>query len=353
MSSPLSHLGLVLALMSVLAAPAACGGDEFTSTGGAGAAGSGGGGEGASGGVGASATAAASGGSGGEGASTGTCASSDEICLPAPAGWSGPVVVLEDTSAPLPCGGNWSNEVFTAYQGPIEAPSECSGCECAPPLDGGCEVPEVTVYQSNTCAAVKAVGSSGPGCTALPNLGGSGISAAPANPTPGDCFPNGGDLTEGPISWAAQARLCDGAPAGDACQGGTCYPAPEGDARVCVYRDGEHECPPGYSNQHALHHGALDERTCTACQCGPEEGAECAGMLYGYTASVPCDVANPDTGAQLIPQDDSCQDVAGSVWKHTRWQEGPRMPGACEPTGGEPGGEVTPVDPVTVCCRGS
>ena len=251
-------------------------------------------------------------------------------------GWTGPVVLLEETSEPLPCAGDWSNEVFEAYQGPIEAPFSCDACQCAVPLGGGCEVPEVTVYQTNSCSTVKAAGSSGPGCTALPSLGGPGLSAAPAMPTAGTCLPSGGELeAEGP-SWTALARVCDGPQAGDACEGGACYPAPEGSSRICVYRDGQHACPGAYPNQHAFHHGALDDRTCTACECGPEDGGECTGTLYGYSATIPCDSGSPGTGAIVVLQDGSCSFVPGSPWKETRWDAGPRTPGACDALAASP-----------------
>ncbi|MEJ7733093.1 MAG: hypothetical protein WKG00_28340 [Polyangiaceae bacterium] len=351
MSSSRSRLGLVVALTSVLAAPAACGGEEFTSDDAAGTAGPGGDGSGASGGGNATGTAASAGGAGGMGTSAGTCASSDEVCIDVPDAWSGPVVLLLDVGEPPACGGNWPIEDRATVQGPAVGEHSCSACECAAPTGGDCQSPAYTTYSNQSCTTKKDDGDAGSGCYQIPNSGGSGLIAQAALATPGDCLATGGDPIVAAPEWTARGRACAGATAGDACGGGTCYPAPEGDARICVYRSGEHNCPNSWSNQHVLYEDWDDERSCTACTCGEESGAVCPGTLYGYSVTA-CDASNPSASSVTLAQDGLCKFIPGNQIKQLYWLPGARVAGTCPAGSSEPEGEVMPVDPITYCCRG-
>ncbi len=142
---------------------------------------------------------------------------------------------------------------------------------------------------------------------------------------------------------------------------GSCMPKIEGlpsGYRSCIYRRGEHECPTAWSGERFVMYertadkpGWLEGRDCTPCSCGAPMGSACAGHLRTFEDSACSKLLSDD---QIASFGEQCtnyfppgpavgsKEITGLTY----------IPGFCEPTGGEPIGDVTP-DPgqaVTVCC---
>lgn len=93
-----------------------------------------------------------------------------------------------------------------------------------------------------------------------------------------------------PPEWDEQITTCKTDALGDTCgDGGVCAPTPPDgfESSLCIYMEGEQECPPGDFSEQFIHHsGVEDDRNCTYCGCGMA-AASCMGSLNVY-ASADC-----------------------------------------------------------------
>lgn len=90
-----------------------------------------------------------------------------------------------------------------------------------------------------------------------------------------------------------RAIVCD--PQGEPCDGGTCVSGP-----VCIWRDGEHECPGMFAVQTVVYGDAIvEEASCASCNCG-QNSALCEQATISLHDDAVCDnepIAVPDVYA--------------------------------------------------------
>jgi len=324
---------------------AACGGEDFSPEG-SGAASS----ASASSSSGNSGTGGGTAGSGAGGSATGgggpICAGS-AVCVPAaPDGWEGPTALWLGNDAPPECDSGWMT-ASTAHEGMVSGDVSCEACTCGVPSMEVCGVPAVTIYSSNSCGGIvnNVVPKANGGCTTIPST--FSMRATAAEATGGSCATQGGSPTLGEIKFENAALLCNEPKDSEACgKNGVCAPPAPAGGRLCVAKHGdEPSCPGEYPDRAVIYAGVADTRGCTACSCGAPKGATCVGVLGAYLAT---DCAG---NKAPIAQDGSCVNNNISTWTALSYVPGMYIPGACSPSGGVVTGEVSPMDPTTVCCH--
>lgn len=144
--------------------------------------------------------------------------------------------------------------------------------------------------------------------------------------------------------WDAAIRSCKVDDAGLACgDGGTCTPvAPEGfEAAMCVYKDGDNECPAGaYSNKLLFYSNFEDTRECSNCSCGAVQATCSAPMLV---------FEEPDCAGEPVGEvapGGACVQISGaSIAMDTDT-------GGCSVSDPSvPMGAAAPIGPFTFCCQ--
>ncbi len=136
---------------------------------------------------------------------------------------------------------------------------------------------------------------------------------------------------------------CDNA-ASEACL--PSLPPGEPEWRYCVRQAGIHECPQGngatFVHQYVAYDGFIDTRACTACECGAS-GGNCYGTLRTYAddACSTNEIVSYPVGSNMT----NCLNLAptGDSFGSKELTDVTYMPGACEPKGGEPIGDVVPI----------
>jgi hypothetical protein len=148
------------------------------------------------------------------------------------------------------------------------------------------------------------------------------------------------------VKWGKRAAICRApeAKSGGCEAGRQCVAEPGDDTKLCVYREGEHDCPGNKFEQRQLYYREVtDTRSCSACACsGPNcsytcsvfnaDDTSCASPIIKLTSAEQC--------VQVNPSADKLR-VGATI-------EGD---GACKASGGESGGGVSGSRPVTVCCE--
>jgi hypothetical protein len=148
------------------------------------------------------------------------------------------------------------------------------------------------------------------------------------------------------VKWSARVAGCEAVAAQRAgCEAGrVCVAKPSGDAKLCVYREDEHDCPAEMYTQRKVYYRDVDDsRSCSACTCdGPDckytwsvfnaTDTSCASPIIKLTSAGQC--------VQVNPSADKLR-VGATI-------EGD---GACTPGGGASSGGVSGSKPVTVCCE--
>ncbi len=275
-------------------------------------------------------------------AAPGDCSGS---CVEAPPdGWLGPVAAREgDVDASIPgCQGGFPDMVWSLY-GDLAADGACAcSCEfysqgCGPTtasfFEDGCGgLPDLAVMLHNSeCEVWFGPSVGGWSVEPAPHLGTCAAEATPALAEP---------------AFATQWRACGGAMFSEGCEGGLCAPAlPDGYDRLCVYREGEHTCPPGaYSVAETRYSSLEDTRSCDEadCACGPVEG-DCDTALK--LSSQNCEIPK-----KTVSQECTIASQIGSY--HLEAEPSPET--SCPPVADElaPDGDVQGLGPVTFCCTG-
>jgi len=114
---------------------------------------------------------------------------------------------------------------------------------------------------------------------------------------------------------------------------------------LCIRQSGDHDCPEPYTGKRIVHGGVDDQRGCD-CSCGAPAGAACTAETEVWSYSTSCS-GPPDA---TVSNDGACTEYNdgpvhnGSI-RYTATPSG----GAC-PAQGQPTGEITASDPMTICC---
>ena len=293
-----------------------------------------------------------------------------DTCAPQPDGWNGPALLRSGTKMDvLHCPADAPNVVYKG-NADLVATNECTACTCEASTGTCGLMTTVTFYLSDVaCMPSPIVYSYDP----PPNWDGSCVNDGPIakdmyntikigkHPLTDDkCAPSTPvpDVDAPSPDWETYAWAC-GSEGSPECDGKTCIPKDRtADGFVtCVHREGVHVCPQDYPVQQVFYDGFDDQRACSACECGPPVGSDCAGSLRLYedtecqdsTMILPTG-ASGNGGACLLGPN-----PAESTWWYPIGSKsaGPveYWPGTCPASGGEPVGEAVPTGPTTFCCR--
>jgi hypothetical protein len=263
----------------------------------------------------------------------------------APVGWFGPAIyarVLGGGPAP-DCPESFSAlgpSVLEGWNDPGPAICECS-CELSTPLTCSSYA-----YSHNT-ASCNTYNLYTPVTTMCVNANLTGWTQFYSNaqnfPT---CMQESSETFPPPV-WDAQIRSCKLAEdaTGQACgEGGTCLPtAPEGfESGLCIYKDGDNECPAGaYANKTLFHANFDDTRECSNCSCGSAT-ATCTAPLQVFEGT-DCEGAPL---AEIAPNSACTQVTGGSVAMASDDDGGCPVSSPAEPMGA-----IMPTGPFTFCCQ--
>ncbi|MGK3991654.1 hypothetical protein [Sorangium sp. So ce1024] len=304
-------------------------------------------------------------------------------CVPrAPLGWSEPALLwigppdqAPDCPAAAPSIGYEGHAGFTAAP-----PRACPACLCDPP-DASCELPAAWRAHASfpcgvpgaaetsfaapegwdgACTATNAV-AAGQVCDGA--LCAQSLEIPAPRVLPGSCTARSAEAPEGPGepapggSFALLARACTGTVLASCSDpGATCAPAPPaGDGAppegflTCIHHEGEQDCPATYPDRHVFHAGVEDTRGCAPCGCGEPSGGTCSVLASAFS-----DGACSDFVVGVVVSSDAplCSGIVPGTALGSRSASVIRFePGACEPTGGEPTGDVALLDAATFCCR--
>lgn len=289
---------------------------------------------------------------GDESESSGSPGSSDDGGVPAcegqcapevPQGWQGPVVVYDGADAAPPCPGEYPQVVHADQRAGLEEGAAVCECECGGVVGASCGAATLR-EEGNLCLAFVMNPDTyvlQPGaCTAINAPANDYSLTPPALQTAGSsCAPQATEAIDAP-SWDRHVRSC-GTAAGDACDGGTCFPGVPADHSMCIWVEGEAACPAGPWTQVLVTYAeAIDGRDCTACTCGAPTGS-CGGDAY---------LTNNGCAGNAVLVDvmpaGGCGDVGSAT--HGMWV--PEVDASCAPSGGALSGEIAVEGAVTYCC---
>ena len=312
--------------------------------------------------------------SGDDGPTTGepACENDPELlCLdPAPEGWVGPVAMSSDPALTQShCGGGYPELETTAFSG-FFAPADDCGCDCGSPHGGGCSGSadlglypmNFNIYHSlpfphNQVSNVQFCHTSGGTIDLADNVFTAVNQSLPSRfrldvqslaASGGECTP----ITTGSIpdaGFSERVDLCAPAELEPGCDDTVCVPkpAPPFEAGVCIWQEGNHECPAdaGYTERTVYHRNFEDTRSCSSCSCSAPSGscpdAE-ATLYFGYNF---VDVVTLEDGQCIMVASADHDEVTAARFYtgNPEWEP-------CQASQGGSNGEATPIEPITVCC---
>lgn len=316
-------------------------------------------------------------------------------CVPAPVGdqaglwekepialWIGPANQVPVKCPDAPSVGV-PNEKFRLFDQLVAAPATCLPCGCGVSKGGCSGVPETLELRAGKCAENGAMtipfhapanwdGS----CTNADSIAAGATCPAGSQtlctqsvhsvalPAPSD------DACEASASapaaalessWQIGALACEGNTEEDACGTDTvkayCVNHPGNPWLQCTYREGVHEkCPDNYKeSRHVLFpKEPVDDRGCSACQCGAPMGSACiGGLTLGMDSTCATELVTLQVGS-IGPM---CYDflVPGKAIASKAIVNREYVPGVCAVSGGQPVGSAAAdvKGAVTFCCRTS
>lgn len=288
----------------------------------------------------------------------GACTAPGAVCTSiVPPGWIGPLAVYAGSSAGAPACPTSMTQVLDMHEqmdGP--QPASCS-CSCGAPSGATCGAVDYYGYGApgcGTCVTSDIVLTPGlcswiaETCDAEPYTYSSFASERAASG--GQCAVIQAPPNVPPVTWETEVRACQptgvlttaGCGAGEVCS--PAGSAPFG-AAMCIAQAGDVACPAGpYSVKQVAYGGASDTRSCTACSCGPVEGAACSATLQ-FSNQPDCSQPFAVSGLPL-----SCGAITVGGFYGLVTTSGP-YGGACAVAGGGvPVGTAVPDQPTTLCC---
>ena len=274
--------------------------------------------------------------------------------------WIGP----EDQAPECPRG-----PTTVSYEGRTDlvAPVVCEACTCEPPT-GSCALPS-TIMASDAACGAQGVSTSfnapAPwdgtcdGTIQTPGGAANSLDIDPIVMTENGCAA-GPPIAAKVVSlhWETYARGCDvDLPKGPVDRS-ICLTddlAPPGFA-VCIYRDGEHDCPddPGtvFTERHIFYQGVQDDRQCSTCACGAPTGSLCTAQLAVYDGSNMTCLDPPLVSIPISSAKHTCFDITIPGQSLGSKSAGSMiyLPGTCLAMGADPSGNATKTEPSTLCC---
>ncbi len=275
--------------------------------------------------------------------SAAVCASA--CASPAPPRWTGPYfAAVTDPDAPASCP-NGYDEIAVGHAG-LEAAEPTCQCECEA-VGGGCQL-DYDFFSNPSCSL--SLGPSGllnPGACS-PQLA-SGLLSGYLRPSvvtaPSECTPSAVVDVPPPV-WDTVTTVCAPPQLPGDCGDELCVPVtPQGfQSPMCIFSDGDVPCPDGeYSQRSLAYRELLDERSCGACECQTTPGA-CSGQMI-----VNDDNACQDSSPTPFAADGSCQSVSVNGAFSISFQASGGET-SCAASTSPASGEVSRIDPFTICC---
>lgn len=288
------------------------------------------------------------------------CGRGSSCLTPGGSGWVGPVVVydLENGARGPVCPASTDSMNLDLFYGLAADPAECD-CSCLSPTGGGCGTTTLEFHgSSDDCSSLQesatvTAGVAGGACLdSFPGLG--FWRAAPLDYTGGACEVSATEEVPPPV-WAGRTTVCELEPESTSCSGGGgCYASVDPPWRVCLLREGIHECTwqDEYKQRELRWQSVDDNRECSACECGPTQG-QCEGDILLYDAEE-CYSSTPIA----IPTDGSCHGIETYLLSAAVPASDVACGGdcqsvvdaTCQPAGGAPIGKASPSEAVTLCC---
>lgn len=263
---------------------------------------------------------------------------------------------------------------YTGYEDFVDD-MQCAECECSSPT---CILPNaIGIDPQDSCmsdisdnyAAPKEWDGSCYSAGIIPAGSFSSFALPPA--TVSECIPSSGkpvgaptamaqrsNIVFGGVGFKGYAKACKGEVLGECPSGTTCVqnakpPPPQ--FQYCVLYTlpvddtALPECPVAFPERHLFYRDLEGKRECAPCQCSEPVGSQCVAAISAYQ----------DPGCSDVPAP-FFENIAGEGcwWPTMQWPLGAisakwsvDAPGKCEPSGGEPVGEIKPVDPSVFCCK--
>lgn len=305
--------------------------------------GNGGGGSGGSGGGGG--IAGMGGAAGAGGMPLGPCPTDTHRCaVPAPEGWSAPSAIVDGVPAP-DCPSGYPTLVMDAHDDVAGAPATC-GCQCG---DGEVLCGDLVVFYRFSCGQPLGpdVASGAPDkCLAATPKQNSAVAifdeqAGPCPPIP--------SVALDPPTFQTHSRACATASVDGVCENGlVCTPEVIPPFRLCVTRDGDFPCPPGYPDRAVHFKNVVDKRGCSECTCKSDVPGRCESTLYAFSDDTCTTPTSPNKLA------------SGDVWSNSTcipsfpyYMYTPptiAMPSTCSGSVVDPIGAVELSEQTTFCC---
>jgi hypothetical protein len=268
----------------------------------------------------------------------------------APTDWSGPIALHSSERETPSCQGAFSERVFEGGAQPSAAAASCSSCTCSPSGSACAAFVDFSTGSEAGCGGASCTTSVNQSCSEIMPPCLAGMSSAylgtklPSGA--GTCSPSKQSAQMPDVKWAKRVAGCKApATSREDCEADhVCVAKPDDDAKLCVYRAGEHDCPAQvYTHREVYHRDVDDTRSCSACAC--------SGPSCSYTWSV-FNAADTSCASPIIKltSADQCVQVNPSADK-LRVGATVSGDGTCKASGGESSGAVSGSEPVTVCCE--
>ncbi len=283
------------------------------------------------------------------------CPDSHTCVSEAPEDWNGPVTLLRNPRSddpdpePASCERNYPRVDAQGFADLQAEPAEC-GCECGSANASACETSTTLRYWADdaTCDAdiPQTITVFAASCTPLPDFPGSAnYTAEPLQAVGGACQAASDEVVV-PAVWNTEVTACGGAELLEGCaEGRVCTPVPEAqDAALCIWREGEHECPDDFEVDRTLYQDIDDTRGCETCSCGAPMGICDDARVFlwnGSTCLVPA--------AGSISADAECHQ-GGSTEARAASLSAGQPTAFCSPSEPLPSGEAVGSEATTVCC---
>ncbi|MBK8720012.1 MAG: hypothetical protein IPN32_35670 [Deltaproteobacteria bacterium] len=279
-----------------------------------------------------------------------------DTCRPlAPAGWTGPVAMIVDTpSDPDPACVDVFDTMSRVAFDDVTADAVTCGCTCGNPVGASCATPTIRRYGQAGCPGGQLDGTYAvAGCNINVNSPANQYWTGNAPVTGGNCTPTP-SVDKPTPSFTRRETACGIAvPDNLGCNDDeVCLapPLPPYDGRVCIWAEGDVECPADlpYQDRSVLHDDVDDQRDCSTCSCATPEG-DCTGNVYLFGTN-DCS-ENPVSSVSLIG---SCNQASNLGVSSALTSAGtpPQLPVglSCDPSEPNPIGEILDVSPTTYCC---
>lgn len=181
-------------------------------------------------------------------------------------------------------------------------------------------------------------------------------SASPPIKAPSAMAPRS-NVIFGGVGWKRAAKVCNGTANGECDSGDSCVPNAEPrppDFQYCVKytlpvdEANLAKCPAAFPERHLFYKRIEGKRECTECKCSDPVGTQCIATFSVFQdptcGNVPTPFFKEAAGGQCIIAMPWTLGAFSAQWAVNE-------PGKCEPIGGEPVGEIKPVDPRLFCCQ--